>query len=69
MMARSAGTQTRSKSGFDLAPCGTAEEIARVAYELFQQRGGQHGSDQQDWFEAERIVAQRRQAAKSRRNI
>ena len=34
-------------------------EIARVAYELFERRGGLHGYDQQDWFEAERIVRAR----------
>ena len=31
-------------------------EIARVAYELWERRGRQNGSDQRDWFEAERIV-------------
>ncbi len=43
-------------------------EVARVAYELFQQRGGTHGCDQKDWFEAERIVRSQRagRAAKSR---
>lgn len=35
------------------------EEIARVAYELFERRGGAHGYDQQDWFEAEQLVRQR----------
>ncbi len=35
-------------------------EVAKVAYELFQRRGGQHGCDQEDWFEAERIIRQRR---------
>jgi hypothetical protein len=39
-----------------------AEEIARVAYQLFERRGGGHGQDQQDWFEAERIVRARRLA-------
>ena len=34
--------------------------IAQRAYERYQQRGGEHGRDQQDWFEAERelIAAQ-----------
>jgi hypothetical protein len=32
------------------------EEIARRAYERYQQRGGTHGHDQEDWFEAEREV-------------
>lgn len=29
------------------------ERIRRRAYELFQQRGGQHGFDVQDWLKAE----------------
>lgn len=37
-------------------------EVARVAYLLFEQRGGGHGQDQQDWFEAERIVRAHRSA-------
>jgi len=32
------------------------ERIAERAYELFQQRGQSHGSDLDDWLEAERIV-------------
>ncbi|MBI3321553.1 MAG: DUF2934 domain-containing protein [Candidatus Omnitrophica bacterium] len=31
-------------------------EVARIAYELFERRGGVHGDDQRDWFEAERIA-------------
>jgi hypothetical protein len=30
------------------------ERIARRAYERFEQRGGEHGRDMEDWFEAER---------------
>jgi hypothetical protein len=32
----------------------TSEEIARRAYELWQQRGSPHGSDADDWHRAER---------------
>jgi hypothetical protein len=32
----------------------TTEEIAQRAYELWLKRGGQHGSDQDDWLRAER---------------
>ncbi len=33
------------------------DDAIRVrAYELYQQRGGQHGSDQDDWFRAETEV-------------
>jgi hypothetical protein len=29
-------------------------QVAQRAYERYQQRGGQHGSDQDDWYQAER---------------
>ena len=32
------------------------EEIAKVAYELYETRGCIHGYDFDDWLEAERIV-------------
>ena len=31
----------------------SAEQIRVRAYELFQARGGRHGNDWSDWFEAE----------------
>ncbi len=33
------------------------EQIARRAYELYLQRGAQHGCDLQDWIAAERELA------------
>ena len=36
------------------------EDISRRAYERFQERGGEHGRDQEDWLEAEREVRDRR---------
>ena len=30
------------------------EDIARRAYELYEQRGGAHGHDVDDWLQAER---------------
>ena len=30
--------------------------IARRAYERYEARGGEHGRDQEDWFEAEREI-------------
>ena len=30
------------------------EEVADRAYEFYQRRGGEHGRDREDWFEAER---------------
>jgi hypothetical protein len=29
------------------------EQVARRAYERFEARGGEHGRDQEDWFNAE----------------
>ena len=43
-------------------PDAAREEIARVAYGLFEQRGCAHGHDQEDWLEAERLVRQRRRS-------
>ena len=36
----------------------THEDIARLAYQLYEQRGGEHGRDQEDWFQAERELRQ-----------
>jgi hypothetical protein len=35
------------------------DSIARRAYERFEMRGGEHGHDQEDWFEAERELRER----------
>jgi hypothetical protein len=35
----------------------TTEEVAQRAYELWLKRGGQHGSDQDDWLRAERELS------------
>ncbi|MBI3301752.1 MAG: DUF2934 domain-containing protein [Deltaproteobacteria bacterium] len=32
------------------------ERVARKAYELYQQRGEEHGRDLDDWLTAERLV-------------
>ena len=34
-------------------------DIAQVAYALFEQRGFAHGHDQEDWLRAEQIIRQR----------
>jgi Protein of unknown function (DUF2934) len=38
---------------------GIYDEIARVAYELYEKRGRAHGYEKEDWLEAERIVMKR----------
>ena len=37
------------------------QEVARVAYELYEQGGCMHGHDVENWFKAEEIVKQRAQ--------
>ena len=36
----------------------THQDIARRAYQLYEERGGEHGRDLEDWFEAERELRQ-----------
>ncbi|HZL20846.1 MAG TPA: DUF2934 domain-containing protein [Polyangia bacterium] len=39
----------------------SSDAIAKRAYEKYVARGGAHGSDQEDWVEAEReLIAERR---------
>ena len=42
---------------------GLQEEIAKVAYELYERRGRVPGYAAQDWLDAERIVMARHNAA------
>ena len=58
-MARSTRSPTQRPSVREGAPAIPQKEVAQAAYQLFEQRGGAHGLDQQDWFLAERIVRQR----------
>jgi hypothetical protein len=34
----------------------THDAVARRAYELYEHRGGEHGHDWDDWFQAEREI-------------
>ena len=36
----------------------THDDIARLAYQLYEARGGEHGRDWEDWFQAERELRQ-----------
>ena len=36
------------------------EEIAKLAYQFFSDRGYEHGHDQEDWIRAEAIIRRRR---------
>lgn len=35
------------------------DEVAKVAYDLYEKRGNIHGQDMEDWFKAEMIVKKR----------
>lgn len=39
------------------------EDIARLAYAIWQDRGCPHGTDAEDWFEAERQLSKRNVAS------
>ena len=56
-------TQAKARSARKPAAAANTEEVARIAYELFERRGRANGYDQQDWLEAERLVRQRRSRA------
>jgi hypothetical protein len=55
-------TTTKKKAaaaGAAAQPEPSREEIAKLAYELYLQRGGVDGSHVEDWLEAERLLKSR----------
>ena len=46
--------------GVDTESRPSTDAIAHRAYELYEQRGGTHGEDWNDWFQAERELTVRR---------
>lgn len=56
--ARESLDPARSVEG-SVEPLDRADEVARRAYELYEQRGGEHGHDWNDWFRAEQEVRAR----------
>ena len=52
-------TAQRKTAKREDAPAVDVQEVARVAYELFERRGGEHGHDFEDWLKAESIVRHR----------
>lgn len=42
-----------------MPPVNLEEDVRRRAYEIYEERGGQHGLDQDDWYRAEQEVAAR----------
>jgi hypothetical protein len=51
---------TRQNSNSELSESSMHEDIARLAYALWQQRGCPEGSAEFDWFEAERNLQRTR---------
>jgi len=47
-------TENASSSVEQLAAGPTHDELARRAYQLFEERGREPGRDWEDWFQAER---------------
>ena len=45
------------KSGSEACP---QEEIGKLAYQFFVDRGYEHGHDQEDWIRAEKIIKSRK---------
>ena len=39
------------------------QQIRELAYQLYEQRGGQNGSAEQDWLEAEAMILGRKELA------
>ena len=55
--ARKSSANTKSSQKMVLGNPGELNDMIREkAYELYKQRGGWHGSDVEDWLEAEREV-------------
>lgn len=40
-------------------------EIARRAHERFEERGREHGADQEDWYEAEREISENQRSTEN----
>ena len=41
------------------------DEVAKLAYEIYLSRGGEHGRDQEDWLLAERELRGRKPRSES----
>jgi hypothetical protein len=56
VQASSFGTQPARAAKKTMHPDEFYGRVAFKAHELYVKRGGQHGNDFADWFEAERLV-------------
>jgi len=57
--SKAAAPRRRKPAASTAAPTAETshEDIARLAYALWESRGGAGGSPEEDWFQAERILA------------
>jgi hypothetical protein len=65
MRAKKAGAsrpRARATANDDGRALPDYDDIAARAYELFLQRGGEHGQDREDWLSAERQLLTRNPA-------
>jgi hypothetical protein len=53
-LAQPGRTKTLAVQASDAVYSPSAEDVSRRAYEIYCGRGGTHGSDVEDWLEAER---------------
>ncbi len=53
------GKKSKSKQPSSPQVVVDQEALARLAYELYLRRGGEHGHDVEDWLSAERILLKR----------
>jgi hypothetical protein len=57
-LAPEPGLQTTPEQKSEEVPATMSEDIARLAYALYELRGRTDGSDVEDWLQAERQLAQ-----------
>lgn len=64
-MKEKPGRKAKNEKTRDLEepPAPAPEEIARRAYELFQQRGGELGHEEEDWLRAEKDLREEKARA------
>ena len=61
MANRIAVSQTKNGMNKTSGQSGSSNsEIAKIAYQLFAERGYKHGHDREDWLKAEAIVKKRK---------
>jgi len=49
--------QKKTKSSKTFDPEQQQQTVEEKAYELYENRGYEHGNDQDDWYEAENIIS------------